>query len=105
MEVLVAVELQQLVVNLQVIMVGQEELVPLIQLQIQMFQSLVVAVVEHMFLVQVVQVVQVVVELDQVEMEVSMELQTLVVAEVVEQQVLVQVVQVVVELDQVEMEE
>jgi hypothetical protein len=40
----VAVELQQLVVNLQVIMVEQEELVLLIQLQIQMFQSLVVAV-------------------------------------------------------------
>jgi hypothetical protein len=44
LEVLVAVELQQLVVNLQVIMVEQEELVLLIQLQIQMFQSLVVAV-------------------------------------------------------------
>jgi hypothetical protein len=90
LEVLVAVELQQLVVNLQVIMVEQEELVLLTQLQIQMFQSLVVAVVEHILADQVDQVDQEVVELDQLEMEVLMELQTLVVAEVVDKQVVVQ---------------
>jgi hypothetical protein len=86
----VAVELQQLVVNLQVIMVEQEELVLLIQLQIQMFQSLVVEVVEHILADQVDQEDQEVVELDQLEMEVLMELQTLVVAEVVDKQVVVQ---------------
>jgi hypothetical protein len=90
LEVLVVVELQQLVVNLVVTMVEQEELVLLTQLQIQMFQSLVVAVVEHILADQVDQVDQEVVELDQLEMEVLMELQTLVVAEVVDKQVVVQ---------------